>query len=188
MIIGMYYLTQDLDGLTGEGRAFSSKAEAVMAYDLHQLDLRAKCKIRLSGVVPPVGLEDKQRADGSLLLDTTLGQVIFNEALPDNYPYVTSHVGKKQLSAIINDLAIRFPRPVVVATLDNLKDMGFRWGTQSGVTVSIGDVQTPRTSPRSWPATRRRLPRSTSSTTAVLSPRRSVVVSWCRSGMTPRQS
>ncbi|AWY96290.1 DNA-directed RNA polymerase subunit beta' [Propionibacterium freudenreichii] len=147
MIIGMYYLTQDLDGLTGEGRAFSSKAEAVMAYDLHQLDLRAKCKIRLSGVVPPVGLEDKLRADGSLLLDTTLGQVIFNEALPDNYPYVTSHVGKKQLSAIINDLAIRFPRPVVVATLDNLKDMGFRWGTQSGVTVSIGDVQTPPNKP-----------------------------------------
>jgi len=147
MIIGMYYLTQDLDGLPGEGRAFSSKDEATMAYDLHQLDLRAKCKIRLTGVVPPVGQEDKQRADGSILLDTTLGQVIFNEALPVDYPFVESHVGKKQLSAIINDLAVRFPRPVVVETLDNLKDMGFRWGTQSGVTVSIGDVQTPANKP-----------------------------------------
>jgi len=147
MIIGMYYLTQDLDGLPGEGRAFSSEAEAIMANDLGQLDLRAKCKIKLTGIVPPPAQAGAMREDGSIILDTTLGSVIFNHALPDDYPFVDYHVGKKQLSALINDLAVKFPRPVVVETLDNLKDLGFEWGTRSGVTVSIGDVQTPPDKP-----------------------------------------
>ena len=147
MIIGMYYLTQDLDGLPGSGRAFSSEAEAIMARDLGQLDLRAKCRIKLTGIVPPAAQAERMRADGSIILDTTLGAVIFNHALPDDYPFVDYHVGKKQLSALINDLAVRYPRPVVVETLDNLKDLGFEWGTRSGVTVSIGDVQTPPNKP-----------------------------------------
>ncbi|MFT8396434.1 DNA-directed RNA polymerase subunit beta' [Propionibacterium sp.] len=147
MIIGMYYLTQDLDGLPGEGRAFASEAEALMAQDMGQLDLRAKCTIRLKGIVPPASQADKLKDDGSIMLDTTLGKIIFNEALPHDYPFVEAHVGKKQLAGIINDLAVKFPRPVVVDTLDNLKDMGFKWGTRSGVTVSIGDVQTPPNKP-----------------------------------------
>ena len=147
MIIGMYYLTQDLDGLPGSGRAFSSEAEAIMARDLGQLELRAKCRIKLTGIVPPAAQAERMRADGSIILDTTLGAVIFNHALPDDYPFVDYHVGKKQLSALINDLAVRYPRPVVVETLDNLKDLGFEWGTRSGVTVSIGDVQTPPNKP-----------------------------------------
>ncbi|RLP12565.1 DNA-directed RNA polymerase subunit beta' [Propionibacterium australiense] len=147
MIIGMYYLTQDLDGLPGEGRAFSSEAEAIMANDLGQLDLRAKCRIKMTGIVPPPAQVDRMRPDGSIILDTTLGSVILNHALPADYPFVDYHVGKKQLSALINDLAMKFPRPVVVETLDNLKDLGFEWGTRSGVTVSIGDVQTPPDKP-----------------------------------------
>ena len=147
MIIGMYYLTQDLDGLPGEGRAFSSEAEAIMAEDLGQLDLRAKCKIKLTGIVPPPAQADKLRADGSIVLDTTLGAVIFNQSLPADYPFVDYHVGKRQLSGLINNLAVKYPRAVVVETLDNLKDLGFMWGTRSGVTVSIGDVQTPPDKP-----------------------------------------
>ncbi|SER78950.1 DNA-directed RNA polymerase subunit beta' [Propionibacterium cyclohexanicum] len=147
MIIGMYFLTQDLDGLKGEGRAFSSEAEALMAESMGELDLRAKCTIRLEGIVAPQSQAGKLKEDGTILLDTTLGKVIFNEALPKSYPFVESHVGKKELARIINDLAIKYPRPVVVETLDNLKDMGFKWGTRSGVTVSIGDVQTPPNKP-----------------------------------------
>ena len=143
MIIGMYYLTTDVDGLPGEGRVFSSTAEAIMAFDLGEIDMRSKIKVRLRDIVPPAEAADRVRADGSLLLDTTLGKITFNNALPTDYPFVTAHVGKKRLSAIVNQLAEQYPRTVVTEVLDEMKDMGFRWGSRSGVTVSIGDVQTP---------------------------------------------
>ena len=147
MIIGMYYLTQNLDGLPGEGRVFSSVEEAIMAYDLHEIDIRSKIKVRMHDITPPARLADKVRPDGTLLIDTSLGKIIFNEALPDSYPFVEQHVGKKQLSAIVNQLAEQCPKTVVTEVLDALKDMGFKWGTRSGVTVSIGDVQTPPNKP-----------------------------------------
>ena len=143
MIIGMYYLTTDVDGLPGEGRVFSSTAEAIMAFDLGEIDMRSKIKVRLRDIVPPAEAADRVRADGSLPLDTTLGKITFNNALPTDYPFVTAHVGKKRLSAIVNQLAEQYPRTVVTEVLDEMKDMGFRWGSRSGVTVSIGDVQTP---------------------------------------------
>ncbi|MCL2316996.1 MAG: DNA-directed RNA polymerase subunit beta', partial [Actinomycetia bacterium] len=147
MIIGMYYLTMNLDGLPGEGRAFHSMAEAIMAHDRGELDMRAKIKMRIVGVAPPRGKDNLLRPDGSMVIDTTLGQAVFNSALPKGFPYVDYHVGKKAISAIIYELSDTYPRTVVVETLDNLKDLGFTWGTRSGVTVSIGDVQTPPNKP-----------------------------------------
>ncbi|MGJ6980127.1 DNA-directed RNA polymerase subunit beta' [Aestuariimicrobium soli] len=147
MIIGMYYLTQSLDGLLGEGRAFSSVAEAIMAHDAGELDMRAKIKVLVKDYVAGPKSTVTVRPDGSALLDTTLGKITFNEALPAEYPFVTDHVGKKQLGALVNELADSYPMTVVTRTLDNLKDLGFRWGTRSGVTVSIGDVQIPPSKP-----------------------------------------
>ena len=147
MIIGMYYLTQKLDGLKGEGRVFSSVAEAIMAHDAGEIDMRAKVTIKVKDFTPGPGTEERVRPDGTAVLETTLGQVLFNEALPTHYPWVNLHVGKKQIGAIVNTLADQYPMSVVTETLDKLKDLGFRWGTRSGVTVSIGDVQTPASKP-----------------------------------------
>ena len=148
MIIGMYYLTTELDGLKGEGRVFSSVDEAQMAFDLGEIDMRSKIKVRLNDIVAPVGKEDQMRPDGSILLDTTLGQITFNSILPDDFTFIDYHVGKKQLGNIVNTLAESYPKTVVTAVLDSMKDLGYRWGTRSGVTVSIGDVQTPVDKPQ----------------------------------------
>ncbi len=145
MVIGHYFLTLEQPGLPGEGRAFSSVAEAYMAFDRKELGIGAKCRIRLTGIVPPEGQE--LRADGSILLETTLGRALFNEALPADFPYVNVEVGKRKLGQIVNDLAERYPKVAVANTLDKLKDLGFKWATRSGVTVSIGDVQTPSSKP-----------------------------------------
>jgi len=147
MIIGVYYLTMDLDGLPGEGRMFSSPAEAIMAFDRGEIDMRSKIKVKMADIVPPASYADKVRADGSVILDTTLGKITFNDVLPDDFPFVDYHVGKKQIGAIINVLAETYPKTVVTEMLDQLKDLGFKWGTRSGVTVSIGDVQTPPNKP-----------------------------------------
>lgn len=145
MIIGLYHLTADRDDVAGEGRQFSSLAEAIMAFDAKQLNLNAKVRIRLSGVVPTSAMalpEDWQQGD-DLDVETTLGRALFNETLPVDYEYVNVVVDKKQLSAIVNDLAERYPKVQVAATLDALKEAGFHWATRSGTTVSIADVVTP---------------------------------------------
>ena len=60
-----------------------------------------------------------------------------------DYPYENGVVDKKRLSVIVNDLAERYPKVEVAASLDALKEAGFRWATRSGVTISISDVATP---------------------------------------------
>jgi DNA-directed RNA polymerase subunit beta' len=145
MIIGLFFLTSDRDGEPGAGRQFASPAEAIMAFDHGEITLQSKVRIRLDGIVPPEGWEAPEgyTEGDTIILDTTLGRTIFNDTLPADYPYVNVEVGKKQLGAIVNALAERYPKVVVAASLDALKDNGFHWATRSGVTVSIDDVTTP---------------------------------------------
>ncbi|MCC9203821.1 DNA-directed RNA polymerase subunit beta' [Arthrobacter sp. zg-Y769] len=145
MIIGLHHLTTKRDGAAGEGRVFGSMAEAIMAFDMGELHLNALVKMRVDGFVPsatqpaPEGWEEGTPA----LIETSLGQVIFNQTLPADYPWVKEVADKGQLSAIVNDLAERYPKVVTAATLDNLKDAGFYWATRSGVTVAISDIAAP---------------------------------------------
>ncbi len=142
MVLGIYFLTATKEGAEGEGRLFSSVAEAVMARDSGSLDLQAKIKVRLdAGIVPPPGfeLEDGKRP----LVETTLGRCLFNEALPPDYPFVDKEIDKKELGAIVNDLAEKYPKVQVAASLDALKEKGFHWATRAGVTIAIDDVITP---------------------------------------------
>jgi DNA-directed RNA polymerase subunit beta' len=146
MVLGIFFLTAEKQGATGEGRAFSSVSEAIMAFDTKELDLQAKIHVRLRDVLPPKGWtppEGYERNGSGLRLETTLGRCLFNEALPADYPFVDVEVSKRQLGAIVNDLAESYPKVVVAATLDNLKAAGFYWATRAGVTIAIDDVVTP---------------------------------------------
>src|SRR5207344_2976843 len=151
MVSGLYCLTraasgeEAASGANGEGRAFASIAEATMAYDRGELDLQAKVVVRLRGITPPRDFEAPDGwADGDpFRVETTLGRCIFNEALPDSFPFVNYEVGKKQLSVIVNELAETYPKVEVAAALDNLKDAGFHWATRAGVTIAIEDVVAP---------------------------------------------
>jgi DNA-directed RNA polymerase subunit beta' len=145
MIIGLYHLTHKRSGGKGEGRVFSSDAEARMAYDAGQLALQAPIRIRLRGLAElKEGLNlPAQPVDESGLIETTLGRVFFNETLPVKYPFVNFEVRKGQLSAIVNELAETFPKVQLAATLDALKEAGFHWATWSGVTIGIEDVVQP---------------------------------------------
>ncbi|PJJ65694.1 DNA-directed RNA polymerase subunit beta' [Compostimonas suwonensis] len=149
MIIGLHHLTTLKSDVAGEGRAFASVAEAILAHEQHTLDINAKVRIRLSDVVFAPGTEPEGaelvdgRSSRPILVDTTLGRAIFNEALPADYPYVEAVADKGQISAIVNDLAERYPKVEVAATLDRIKDAGFYWATRSGVTAALSDFLTP---------------------------------------------
>src|SRR4029453_19359568 len=144
MVIGLFWLTTDRDGEPGEGRAFSSPAEAIMAFDHGGISLQSKVKIRFDDIIPPLELGLEEWDEGqSLTLETTLGRALFNDTLPADYPFVNYEVGKKALGAILNDLAQRYTKQEVAASRDPLKDTGFPWATLSGVTVPIDEVTTP---------------------------------------------
>ncbi len=144
MVTGLYHLTRQVDGAKGEGQAYSSQAEAIMARDLGVLDLQAKIKIRLHGRTPPKGQEPEGWESGQpWLAETTLGRVFFNELLPQDYPFINELLPKKKQATIVNDLAERYPMVLVAQTLDKLKDAGFYWATRSGVTTAISDVIVP---------------------------------------------
>ena len=161
MIIGLFHLTSGAyeepetsylvdDEGNRQLRSFGSVAEAQMAFDAHQIGLGTPIRLRLTETAAPVDFEVDPDAEvtedgvvSSYVLETTLGRALFNDALPVNYPYVNDVVDKKRLSEIVNDLAERYTKVQVAASLDALKDAGFYWATRSGTTVAVSDVQTP---------------------------------------------
>ena len=151
MIIGLFHLTTPREGQKNEGHAFSSVSEALMAMDRHEIELYTKVKIRLDGdqFVAPEGWEAPEgyKPGDPVLLDCTVGQVLFNQALPKDYPWFSGVADKKGLGSLINDLAERYPMDVVARALDNLKNSGFYWASRSGVTVAVSDIATPAEKP-----------------------------------------
>ena len=151
MIIGLFHLTTPREGQKNEGHAFSSVSEALMAMDRHEIELYTKVKIRLEGdqFVAPENWEAPEgyQPGDSVLLDCTVGQVLFNQALPKDYPWFSGVADKKGLGSLINDLAERYPMDVVARALDNLKNSGFYWASRSGVTVAVSDIATPSEKP-----------------------------------------
>jgi DNA-directed RNA polymerase subunit beta' len=129
MVLGLYHLTMSREGELGEGRAFSSISEAIMAHDQHSVSLQAKIRIRLD--------------HSTETIETTIGRALFNEALPADFPFVDLDVTKKQLGGIVDRLAEFYPKVVVAQTLDALKSLGFHWATRAGITIGIEDFVTP---------------------------------------------
>jgi len=107
MVLGSYYLTILKEGAKGEGRVFTSMDEAVMAYDNGEIELHSKIKVRMKRVVDGV--------EKSKIIETTLGRLIFNEAIPQDLGFVDRSdpdkifdlevdflVGKNELKKIID--------------------------------------------------------------------------------------
>ena len=149
MVLGIYYLTTQ-NGANASTKdeelpSYASVAEALMAFDAGALDLQARAKIRIENTEPPHGwpVPEGWEAGQPFTLITTLGRALFNEALPADYPFVNHQVDKKLLGATVNRLAERYSKVEVAETLDQLKALGFRWATRSGVTISFSDVVAP---------------------------------------------
>ena len=131
MVLGLYFLTSLREKQLGEGRGFSSIAEAVMAFDQGSLSLQAMINLRID----KSGVAETRK--------TTLGRALFNEVLPADFAFVDYDVTKKLLGLIVDNLAEGYAKVTVAQTLDALKSLGFYWATRAGVTISINDVVTP---------------------------------------------
>ena len=132
MIIGAYYLTEGIEDAPGSGRVFRHLWEVLRAYDEGTLDLHATIEVR-----PGPGEK----------FATTPGRALFEEALPVEYTDLFGHIDtlitKKEMGVIVERLSDNFDKATVATALDNIKNLSYRFATQSGITVSIDDVRTP---------------------------------------------
>jgi len=148
MVLGSYYLTVDKDNDLGEGKVFASPEEARMAYDNGYVSLHAKIKVRMTRIVDGV--------EKSKLIDTTVGKLIFNEAIPQNLGFVDRTdpetmfnlevdflVGKKELSKIIERCINVNGANKTAIVLDEIKKLGFKYSTRGAITIGVSDMIIP---------------------------------------------
>jgi DNA-directed RNA polymerase subunit beta' len=137
MVIGAYYLTELVPGSKGEGRTFRNTWEAYRALDEGHLSLHAE--IRMVGPRNADGTRDERQ--------TTVGRVLFEEALPIDYirrfGNVTETVKKRDMGLLVERLAENYRKAEVAEALDGIKNSCYRYAAQSGLTISIEDVKTP---------------------------------------------
>ncbi|MCD6500436.1 DNA-directed RNA polymerase subunit beta' [bacterium] len=139
IILGCYYLTGQKEGdkeeVKGWGKVFGSFEEVILAEQLGKLDLRAKIKVSL-----PKGFKGKKKEG---FLETTCGRIIFNDCLPENFPFVNTQINAKKLSRIIAQIISEYPREVVEEVLDKIKEVGFEYSTLSGLSWGMEDLIVP---------------------------------------------
>jgi len=137
MVFGAYYLTIATadDRPDAELRHFRTLAEVEHAYERGDLTLHQTI----------VWHEPSTNGDAAPRVRTTAGRLLFNTALPDGFPFVNEVVGKRHRSigSIVEELSDGYPRVAVADSLDKIKDLSFRYASQSGLTISIDDVKTP---------------------------------------------
>jgi DNA-directed RNA polymerase subunit beta' len=136
IILGSYWMTTIIAGKVGEGEAFASPRFAILANDFGAIDFRAKIK-----VMAPVNAKYAEFA--GKIFETSIGRIVFNDVLPEDYPFINSEMNRKRMQALIDDIIERYGIANVPAIIDKLKNNGFRYATVSGVTWGIDDVKIP---------------------------------------------
>ncbi len=129
IVLGLYYLTREKESVKGEGRVFSNPGEVRVAHDNGVLDLHAKILVRVGGE----------------LIETTTGRILLLEILPEGIPFETINkvMGKKELADLISLCYRQCKDKKTILLSDRLKDLGYKYATQSGISISIGDMIIP---------------------------------------------
>ncbi|MDR2780282.1 MAG: DNA-directed RNA polymerase subunit beta', partial [Synergistaceae bacterium] len=139
MLLGIYYLTSMWDGKKGEGSYFRDPVDVISALDHGLVHINAKIKIKVN---PEWNLQ-KGEIDERGYLETSPGRVVFNESLPKELLFINRSISKKDLSALLDDTYDRIGQHAMVAMLDSIKVLGYRWSTRSGISLGIGDITVP---------------------------------------------
>ena len=153
MVLGIYYLTQERDGIKGEGKSFRNVNEAILAYENGAIKLQSKIKVRCTKKMP----------DGTVVsgnVESTLGRFLFNEILPQDLGFVDRnipgnelllevdfHVGKKGLKQILEKVINTHGSTKTAEVLDDIKATGYKYSTKAAMTVSVSDMTVPAEKP-----------------------------------------
>ncbi len=151
MVLGIYYMTKAKPQAKGEGRAFGSVEEVIMALEAGEVELLTPIRLRYSGeVIDLTNAYDDQDVShtepirlNKQFLHTTVGRVIFNDHLPSDMPFINGLLKKKGVQALVQYCYLRYGLEKTVVTLDKLKELGFLYATKAGVSIGISDMVIP---------------------------------------------
>ncbi|MBX4200253.1 DNA-directed RNA polymerase subunit beta' [Candidatus Parcubacteria bacterium] len=136
IVLGIYWMTRVIPGEQGEDKYFQSPNAAITARDFGIVDYRAKIHVL------PTDSQKYQHFEGKIF-ETTVGRLLFNGSLPNDYPFLNSEIDGKKMAEIVDDLIEKYGIENVPPMIDRIKEFGFRYATHSGVTWGIDDVKTP---------------------------------------------
>src|SRR5690606_38840760 len=140
IVLGCYFLTLMRPGENGEGKVFGSRDELWLAFSLDHVHIHAKIKLWMPAGVEVRDRDRTFRTDGSMLVETTPGRVMFNDILPAGMPFYNFDLDKKALSNIIADCQILKDRRSTLNLLDELKKIGFLSATRAGLSFGKDDM------------------------------------------------
>jgi DNA-directed RNA polymerase subunit beta' len=131
IVLGCYYMSKVRGDVKGEGKVFSNPTEVRYAFDSDELDLQALIMVNIEG----------------RLQKTTTGRVLLYDVLPKELPFslVNRQLNKKNLSTLISISFKQVGREKTVALLDDVKELGFKYATEAGITISIDHMKIPDT-------------------------------------------
>lgn len=136
MVLGSFWMTKSMDGELGEGKYFSSANAAILAYEYGVISLRAKIKVLASE-------KAKYKKFEGGMFETTVGKLLFNSILPDDFPYISEEITQPRMSALVDELITLYGIDATPAVLDKIKEFGYKYATVSGTTWGLDNVKVP---------------------------------------------
>ncbi len=142
IVLGLYYMTREKVGARGEGMAFSDVKEVQRAYDNGQVDLQARCLVRLP---ERIAGSDGKINESIVRQETTVGRALLSEILPAGLPFsiINKALKKKEISRLINaSFRVCGLRETVIFA-DKLMYTGFSYATRAGLSFAVNDMEIP---------------------------------------------
>ena len=130
MVLGCFYMTMIQKDAHGTGHRFATFEDARLAYELGRIDLRALIEVK-----------QESEGNGSGWLETTVGRIIFNDALPPELHFRNQEIDKTELKDITAECCRRLGNERTVEVLDAIKDLGFQYASKAGITIAINDIE-----------------------------------------------
>jgi DNA-directed RNA polymerase subunit beta' len=151
IVLGCYYLTKEKKGTKGEGRAFSSMEDVILALEHKEVETLTPVRMMYSGeLIDLTTVYDDQdvihtepQVIKNQIINTTVGRVLLNDALPKGFPYVNGLLRKKGLQNLVQYCQLRFGLEATVEMLDVVKELGFKYATRAGISIGIDDLVIP---------------------------------------------
>ena len=133
MVLGVFYLTMDADDPKGEGKIFTNLDEVALAYSLDKVGLHAKIKV----------LHYTDNSENITPIETTVGRALFNQIMPEELRFVNTVLDKGALKDLVGLCYSTLGSDVTAKMVDEIKDIGFKFATRSGTTISVSDITVP---------------------------------------------
>jgi len=143
MVLGCYFATTIRQGVKGEGKLFGSQEEALLAYEFGVVDLQAQIKVRMprSKIEGKAGTPNK--SGDAEIVETSVGRLLFNRALPADFPYVNQQLKNRDLADVVTRIIKQYGIQGTPAVLDQIKQFGFEYATHSAVSWGMDDLRIP---------------------------------------------